>query len=628
MRSFAAAAGTSYSHAARATALSAPSWGVSPIYQTTRAASLNSAIERGLRKSQGVGFRGKDRTTGYGSGPLREERASSGRSSDGGRKTFESAWASSADRPRRSDNGNLRGGDRRRGGGRRESLSEGPRIRRGKVEVKSDEDKPRRSRAARFNDPDSRFGRRSLERRGKLNGDGEQHEADEQSQDVSYRREYASDDRMRRDRAYSSDDRKRESRDSTRQTGPFKAGREGEAQPLDKHRRQGDSTSDSRSPTRTKPDRNLPISIPYTTAASQFLYGASVVEAALRSKRIPRRQLYKLYIYSSNDPSDRAADTKFDAQLERLARSARVPVQRVEGSDWGRVMSKMSDGRPHNGYILEASPLPRLPVLHLGAVSVEGGTGPRGFKVVLDHQSPQEAKVNGTDDFLPLPSPPRKAGGTAVSAAQQQRYPLVLLLDRIVDPGNLGGIIRTASFLGVTAVAVSVHHSAPFTPVVLKASAGGSENVTLFTVRKTAGFLQSSRENGWKVYAAVAPSGSAPTPGGTTGSGSRGMGAMHQAGDELGFGRTSGAAATTAGGEGSSNAVSLTTDELARQDPLRDHPVILVLGNEGEGLRWGLRSKADVELSISGSGMSGSVDSLNVSVAAGILTSAFLGRRT
>lgn len=51
-----------------------------------------------------------------------------------------------------------------------------------------------------------------------------------------------------------------------------------------------------------------------------------------------------------------------------------------------------------------------------------------------------------------------------------------------------------------------------------------------------------------------------------------------------------------------------------------------MLGNEGEGLRWNLRSKAAVELSIAGSGNAqrGGVDSLNVSVAAGVLCQAFL----
>jgi 21S rRNA (GM2251-2'-O)-methyltransferase len=67
---------------------------------------------------------------------------------------------------------------------------------------------------------------------------------------------------------------------------------------------------------------------------------------------------------------------------------------------------------------------------------------------------------------------------------------------------------------------------------------------------------------------------------------------------------------------------SMSTDDLA--DPLSEDPCILMLGSEGEGLRWNLRSKADVDLYIQGSGHNHNVDSLNVSVAMGILCNSFL----
>jgi 21S rRNA (GM2251-2'-O)-methyltransferase len=227
----------------------------------------------------------------------------------------------------------------------------------------------------------------------------------------------------------------------------------------------------------------------------------------------------------------------------------------------------MSGGRPHNGYILEASPLPRLPVMGLGELTDQEGE--LGFSISVEHQSREEAAVNGTADFI---KHPRNSG----------RNPFVLFLDSIEDPGNLGGIIRTASFLGVTAVAYSARNSASFTPVVLKASAGASEDITLFSVNKPAGFVMNSKLAGWKIFAAVAPSKS----------------------------KSAGAPPT------------MTADDL--EDPLSEDPCILMLGGEGEGLRTNLRSKADVELSIRGSGASHNVDSLNVSVAAGILCNSFL----
>lgn len=58
---------------------------------------------------------------------------------------------------------------------------------------------------------------------------------------------------------------------------------------------------------------------------------------------------------------------------------------------------------------------------------------------------------------------------------------------------------------------------------------------------------------------------------------------------------------------------------------MRDHPCLLILGGEGEGLRWNIQSKADLKIGIEGmrAGHIG-VDSLNVSVAAGLLCEAFL----
>lgn len=313
-------------------------------------------------------------------------------------------------------------------------------------------------------------------------------------------------------------------------------------------------------------DRNIPMSIPYTTPASEFLYGTSVVEAALSSRRIPRRKLYKLYIYTGENREN----PDQDRIMEKLARNEGVEVVKVSG-EWLRLLDKMSTGRPHNGYILEASPLPRLPVLSLGAVTVKDGLD--GFEVALDHQSREDAAINGTGTFI------------RNHMVKSRRHPLVLYLDSIVDPGNMGGIIRTAAFLGVSAVAISSRNSAPFTPVVLKASAGASENVTIFSVDKPAGFIVDSKAAGWKVYAAVAP----------TKKKNPGMPA------------------------------SISTNSL--DDPLADNPCILMLGSEGEGLRWNLRSKADSDLYIRSSGQNYNVDSLNVSVAAGLLVNSFLRKK-
>ena len=85
---------------------------------------------------------------------------------------------------------------------------------------------------------------------------------------------------------------------------------------------------------------NAPLSIPYTTPASEFLYGTSVVLSALHASR---RKLYKLYVYQGDNRDARNQDTK----IIKLADERDVRVDRV-GGEWLRVMDKMSGGRPHN----------------------------------------------------------------------------------------------------------------------------------------------------------------------------------------------------------------------------------------------------------------------------------------
>lgn len=84
-----------------------------------------------------------------------------------------------------------------------------------------------------------------------------------------------------------------------------------------------------------------PASIPYTTPASKFLYGTSVVLAALISSR---RKLYKAYVYCGEDREATSQNTT----VRKLALSRGVEVVNVEGPLWTRFLDKMSAGRPHN----------------------------------------------------------------------------------------------------------------------------------------------------------------------------------------------------------------------------------------------------------------------------------------
>ncbi|KAI9740852.1 MAG: hypothetical protein M1818_004457 [Claussenomyces sp. TS43310] len=611
-----------------------------------RAASLNSAISRGLRKSKAVGFRGKEKfqetngnhyETRSHTSPVR--RTADPVAVNTGPKLTRGGWRIEAEKLRTQEQGVRRSKEPNSQvrSDKRERLERStPRLRVGKRVIKDERPRPSRARGATgFREPNVGFGETAYTKRATPQSDREPSSANqraiesdrmallrdpnntnlsvsrqaflarvaggtsakydksssitkalslnETSADVenSQSRSERQGRRIRSNHTDSLESRKvwspREHKGSERYMDDNPGSHHSKGQRssaylndfTSHHRRDDMGTESAASRPAPKMDSRLPLSIPYTTPASEFLYGTSVVQAALRSHRRPRRQLYKLYIYTGENRDH----IERDVDIERFAKKIHVETVRV-GNEWLRLMDKMSAGRPHNGYILEASPLPKLPVTSLGELTSQNDEP--GFTVGVDHQSREEASINGTSNFIP------------VLSDAQGRKPFVLFLDSILDPGNLGGIIRTASFLGVTAIAISSRNCATFTPVVLKASAGASENITIFSVNKPAGFIADSKLAGWKVYAAVAPS------------------RKHD----------------------SSSPVQVSSDDL--DNPLEHDPCILMLGNEGEGLRWNLRSKADTELAIRGSGQRGGVDSLNVSVATGILCNAFLsgGRAT
>lgn len=306
-------------------------------------------------------------------------------------------------------------------------------------------------------------------------------------------------------------------------------------------------------------------SIKYSTAASQFLYGKAVVKSALEQER---RKLYRLYVQTGDNRSD-------DQTLTRLAERKGVTVQTVPSSEQ-HVMDKISMGRPHNGYILEASPLPQPPVTGLGAV--EQTAGGNGFHISLGHQTKEELDVNGSDTFV------RRSNSKSTSK------PFVLLLHEIMDPGNLGGILRTASYLGVDAVGITSRSSSSLTPVVLKSAAGAVEEIPIFRVDSPVTFLEASKRAGWRAYGAVAPP-------------ERKLAERHDG-----------------------KFVSLNDVEASQ--PLRESPCILVMGNEGHGLPKAVKVATDLELSVPRFVTSSCVDSLNVSVATGVLCHAFVRSAT
>ncbi|KAJ5454535.1 uncharacterized protein N7458_005491 [Penicillium daleae] len=327
-------------------------------------------------------------------------------------------------------------------------------------------------------------------------------------------------------------------------------------------------------PERIKENVKVPESIPYSSPASEFIYGTSAVEAALRCGR---RKLYKLYLYQ------RAGEDLGPAKvaLRKLALSKNIDIK-LAFAGWDRLLDKMSAGRPHNGCVLEASPLPKLPVRGLHAVPAISESH---FRVELAPQSREEAAVNGTNDHIPILHPSDPSSGQ-----QTHRYPVALLLDGVVDSGNIGAIIRSAYYLGIDAIIFAGRQSAPLSPVTIKASAGAAENMTLLHAQNEVDFIKRSKENGWRFYAADAP----------------GPGATY---------------------------LDRAMADGETVLPTMHSPSVIMMGSEASGLNAHIKSHADSIVSIPGARHSAHlgvesdparIDSLNVSVAAALLMEMFL----
>jgi 21S rRNA (GM2251-2'-O)-methyltransferase len=181
----------------------------------------------------------------------------------------------------------------------------------------------------------------------------------------------------------------------------------------------------------------------------QGVYGVGPVLAALMAGR---REFYALYMQEGMDLSWSNKKKKDKKAVEKVLQMAeKVGLKVVETSKHD--LNMMVDNRPHQGLVLDASPLEMVNTKELDPVRVEDG---------------------------------RKA-------------PVWLALDEVMDPQNLGAIIRSAYYFGAEGIVLCAKNSAPLSGVVSKASAGSLELIELLSCRNMMQFLSSSAENGWRV---------------------------------------------------------------------------------------------------------------------------------
>jgi 23S rRNA (guanosine2251-2'-O)-methyltransferase len=112
-----------------------------------------------------------------------------------------------------------------------------------------------------------------------------------------------------------------------------------------------------------------------------------------------------------------------------------------------------------------------------------GTSGHQGVMALLADKAPQSL-----EDIL--------------TASTREAHHLLLILDHIQDPRNLGAIIRTANVMAVEGIILSRHRSASITPAVAKVSAGALETTPIATVTNVAQTVRTLKGRGLWVFGA------------------------------------------------------------------------------------------------------------------------------
>jgi len=230
----------------------------------------------------------------------------------------------------------------------------------------------------------------------------------------------------------------------------------------------------------------------------EIIYGLNPVMEALRGSR----EIYELFVAGST------ADKRME-KLLKLAAERKVPVRQREKAD----LTRLCGIDHHQGVALKVEPFPYADLVD-----------------VLN-------EVKGNNEGL------------------------ILVLDSVQDPHNLGALIRSAACAGAHAVVIPKDRAAGVTAAAEKASAGAAGTIAVAQVTNISQALQELKKAGFWIY----------------------------------------------GADGSAR------HTLYQQD--LTGPVALVIGGEGEGIRPLVRKGCDAVVSIP---LQGGVNSLNASVAGGI----------
>lgn len=167
---------------------------------------------------------------------------------------------------------------------------------------------------------------------------------------------------------------------------------------------------------------------------NELIYGRNAVREALRAQR---RQIFRLLVADGTQTSAPIIE------IEALADNAGIPVAYGDR----HVLDDMLEGVNHQGVALETGPYP----------------------------------YSDLDDILKR-------------AEERGEPPLLLLLDHLQDPQNIGTLLRTAEVVGVHGVFIPNRRAAGITPSVVNASSGAVEHLLIAQITNLAQTIQELKE--------------------------------------------------------------------------------------------------------------------------------------
>ena len=253
-------------------------------------------------------------------------------------------------------------------------------------------------------------------------------------------------------------------------------------------------------------------------------YGRNSVLHALKNKRVG-----KLFIQKN-------AHGKILKAMTDLAETQSVPISYSDKSELDRLSSK----ERHQGTVAELNDPETL-------------------------SADDRSYLNYFTEQLGIP------GGTVLNkhirkeSKETRKRKILLMLDRIEDPHNLGAIIRTAAFYGLTGIIIPSRRSAGISPIVEKISSGGINMIPLISVSNLSGTVSGMRKKGFTVISVE-------------------------------------------------SVKSVNMNSIGNRLP-DNGDIVMIFGSEGKGIKRVLLEKSDIICNL---GLNEELGSLNVSVSVGI----------